>query len=171
MGTTQQLADFIVNHDMRDISSNVREQAVRCVVNWMACAIGGSNHPAVNCALAAAEPFMGPAQATIIGRRERADLLHAALLNRISSHVADFDDTHLATLVHPSGPVLAALLAYAQYHPMDGKRFIDAVILGIETECRVALGVYPAHYDIGWHITGTAGGFGAAAAVGRAMGL
>jgi 2-methylcitrate dehydratase PrpD len=31
--------------------------------------------------------------------------------------------------------------------------------------------VYPAHYDAGWHITGTAGTFGAAAAIGRLLGL
>jgi 2-methylcitrate dehydratase PrpD len=31
--------------------------------------------------------------------------------------------------------------------------------------------VFPAHYDVGWHITGTAGIFGAAAAVGRLRGL
>ena len=31
--------------------------------------------------------------------------------------------------------------------------------------------VYPDHYDRGWHITGTAGVFGAAAAVGKLLGL
>jgi 2-methylcitrate dehydratase PrpD len=31
--------------------------------------------------------------------------------------------------------------------------------------------VYPAHYDAGWHMTGTAGVFGAAAAIGRTIGL
>ena len=107
----------------------------------------------------------------LLGRSERVDALHAALLNGISSHVLDFDDTHLATLVHPSGPVLSALLAYSQYRPMSGKAFIDALVCGIEIECRIALGIYPSHYDVGWHITGTVGGFGAAAAVGRAMKL
>ena len=31
--------------------------------------------------------------------------------------------------------------------------------------------MYPEHYDVGWHITGTAGVFGAAAAAGRLLGL
>src|SRR3546814_8373174 len=42
---------------------------------------------------------------------------------------------------------------------------------GSEGEGRIGNAVYPDHYDRGWHITGTAGGFGAAAAVGRAIGL
>ena len=29
----------------------------------------------------------------------------AALLNGISSHTFDFDDTHLKTIIHPAGPV------------------------------------------------------------------
>ena len=38
-------------------------------------------------------------------------------------------------------------------------------------ECRIGNAVYPAHYDRGWHITGTAGVFGAAAACGKLLGL
>lgn len=171
MGTTQQLARFIAEYDTDAMPIDVREQAVRCLVNWAACAVGGSRHPAVNHALAALRPFIGKPQATLLGRSERVDALHAALLNGISSHVLDFDDTHLDTLVHPSGPVISALLALAQYQRMDGKTFVDAVACGIEVECRIALGIYPSHYNIGWHITGTVGGFGAAAAVGRALRL
>ena len=45
------------------------------------------------------------------------------------------------------------------------------MVLGIEVECRIGNAVYPAHYDRGWHITGTAGVFGAAAACGKLLGL
>ncbi|SHH67956.1 MmgE/PrpD family protein [Pollutimonas bauzanensis] len=171
MKTTESLARFVSEYDTRRIPDAVRHQAIRSLVNWAGCALGGARHPAVENALAAFRPFIGPAQASILGRPERVDALHAALFNGISSHVLDFDDTHLATLVHPSGPVLSALLAFAQYHPIDGKTFVDAIVFGIEVECRVAMGVGPAHYDAGWHVTGTAGGFGAAAAVGRALKL
>src|SRR5690606_9474354 len=36
---------------------------------------------------------------------------------------------------------------------------------------RVGNAVYPAHYEAGWHITSTAGVFGAAAAIGKLLGL
>src|SRR3546814_9595745 len=91
--------------------------------------------------------------------------LHAALLNGITSHVLDYDDTHLKTIIHPAGPVASALLALAEIRPLSGRDLLTALIVGIEVECRIGNAVYPDHYDRGWHITGTAGVFGAAAAV------
>src|SRR5207245_2566714 len=99
------------------------------------------------------------------------DVMHAALMNGISSHVFDYDDTHLRTIIHPAGPVASALLALSEYQPISGRDFVNALVLGVETECRIGNAVYPAHYDIGWHITGTVGPFGAAAAVGKILGL
>jgi 2-methylcitrate dehydratase PrpD len=171
MNVTEQLARFASTHDFSDIDTRVRHEAVRALVNWAACALGGANHEAVELAIKAFRPFFGAARANALGRAERMDAPHAALINGISSHVLDFDDTHLATLVHPSGPVMSALLAVAQHQPLSGRAFIDAIIAGIEIECRVALAVCPEHYNAGWHVTATAGVFGAAAAAGRALGL
>lgn len=171
MDTTETLATFITSFDGAKIPEPVRAIAVRSLVNWAGCALGGARHPALLNAITAMRPFIGAPQASVIGRHDCVDALNAALFNGISSHVLDFDDTHMATLVHPSGPVLSALLALAEYHPIDGNTFVEAIVFGIEVECRIALGVCPAHYDIGWHVTGTVGGFGAAAAVGRALKL
>ncbi len=92
-------------------------------------------------------------------------------MNGISSHVFDFDDTHLKTVIHPAGPVASALLALAEHRSISGRDFLTSLVVGIEAECRIGNAVYPAHYDRGWHITGTAGVFGAAAACGRSLGL
>jgi len=170
-GITEELAEFISNYDSTSIPSEVKKQAVRSLVNWIACALGGASHPAVTNALEALRPFTGAGHATVIGRPDRVDALNAALFNGISSHVLDFDDTHLATLVHPSGPVISALFALSEYKKIDGALFVASIIYGIEMECRIARGVCPAHYDRGWHVTSTAGVFGAAAAAGRALGL
>src|SRR3970282_1690764 len=97
--------------------------------------------------------------------------MQAALMNGITSHTFDFDDTHLKTVIHPSGPVASAILALAEHLPVTGEDFVHAFILGVEVECRIGNAVYPSHYDVGWHITGTAGVFGAAAASGRLPGL
>ena len=40
---------------------------------------------------------------------------------------------------------------------VSGRDFMHAFILGFEAESRVGNAVYPAHYDVGWHITGTVG--------------
>ena len=171
MEVTKILAQFVVDSRYADIPEKVRHEAKRSVLNWLGCAVGASRHEGIDIALAALSAFSGPAQASVLGRGERLDIMHAALLNGISSHMFDFDDTHLKTVIHPSGPVASALLALAEYRSMSGADFLHAFVLGVEVECRIGNAVYPSHYDVGWHITGTAGVFGAAAAVGRVLGL
>jgi len=170
---TRVLADYVVGSHYAQHPEAVRKEARRTLLNWIGCAIGGSRQETVDIAVTALAPFSGPAQASLLGRRERLDILHATLINGISSHVLDFDDTHLKTVIHPAGPVASAILALAEYRqpPVSGQAFIDALIVGVEVECRIGNAVYPAHYDRGWHITGTAGVFGAAAACGKLLGL
>lgn len=168
---TRTLAKFVVSGKYEDYPASVRKEAQRTLLNWTGCAVGGSRHATLDAAISALAPFSGPPQASVIGRRERMDILHASLMNGISSHVLDFDDTHLKTVIHPAGPVVSALLALSEYQPISGKDFVNAMILGIEVECRIGNAVYPAHYDRGWHITGTAGVFGSAAASGKVLRL
>jgi 2-methylcitrate dehydratase PrpD len=171
MEVTRTLAEFLVEHRYADIPEKVRHEAARSFLNWVGCAVGAARHEAVENALAALAPFSGPAEATVLGRGERLDIMLAALMNGITSHTFDFDDTHLKTVIHPSGPVASAILALAERRPVKGADFLHAFILGVEAECRIGNAVYPPHYDVGWHITGTAGVFGAAAAAGRLLGL
>eukprot|EP01034_Spumella_vulgaris_P002786 gene2786-3612_t len=95
----------------------------------------------------------------------------AALLNGITSHTFDFDDTHLKTIIHPAGPVASAVLALAEHRGASGRDVIDALVLGIDVACRVGNVMYPDHYDRGWHITGSTGMLGAAAGCARLLGL
>ena len=168
---TRILARYAVQAKAQDVPAAVKREALRSFLNWLGCAVGGSIHPTLDRTLDAIGPFVGKAQATVLGRGEKVDILNAALLNGISGHVFDFDDTHLKTIIHPAGPVAAAILALAEYQPVSGADFLHAFILGVEAECRIGNAVYPAHYDIGWHITGTAGVFGAAVAAGKLLGL
>jgi 2-methylcitrate dehydratase PrpD len=168
---TRQLARFIVASRFEDLPATVRHEGARTLLNWVGCAIGGSRHETVANAMAALSPFFGPPQATLCGRPERVDVLHAALLNGISSHVLDFDDTHIETAIHPAAPVAPAILALAEHRPVSGRDFMAGLVIGIETEFRIGMAVTPAHYRVGWHITGTAGVFGSAAAAGKLLGL
>ncbi|MGH8642420.1 MAG: MmgE/PrpD family protein, partial [Burkholderiales bacterium] len=170
MEVTRILARYLVNSRWEDIPQRVRHEASRALLNWLGCAVGSCRHETVERALAAMLPFSGPPQAAVLGRVERLDCLNAALVNGISSHVLDFDDTHVRT-VHPSAPVLPALLAYAEWRKLSGAQLVHAFILGVEAECRIGLSIFPEHYERGWHITGTAGVFGAAAAIGKLLAL
>jgi len=167
---TLTLARYLVNARYEDLPPAVIHEASRGLLNWMGCALGAACHETTQAVLDAQSPFFGAPQAQIVGRAQRADILHAALINGISSHVLDFDDTHYRA-VHPSAPVLPAILALAEWKRFSGRELVHAYVLGVEAEIRIALSVFPEHYDRGWHITGTAGVFGAAAAAGKLLGL
>ena len=168
---TRILAHWAATAELDQAPDAVRKEAARTLFNWVGVAVGGSQQDAPTHAAAALAPFSGPPQASLFGRRERLDALHAALINGISSHVLDFDDTHLRTIIHPAGPVASALLAFAEYRPVSGAELMNALLVGVEVECRLGNSVFPEHYAMGWHITGSTGVFGSAAAIGRLLGL
>jgi 2-methylcitrate dehydratase PrpD len=168
---TETLASYVLDARFEDIPEDVRHEACRALVNYLGCALGGAPDIAMDIAIRALGPFSGPPEARILGRGERMDALHASLMNGISSHVYDFDDTTPQNYMHPTSPLASAMFAYASVHPLTGRDFLHAFVLGFEVESRIGNAVYPAHYDAGWHITGTAGVFGAAAAIGKFLDL
>ncbi|KAH7194014.1 mmge/prpd family protein-like protein [Fusarium flagelliforme] len=172
--TTRRLATWSHNLQYSDLPEDVIRAAVRSFYNWAGCAIAGSRHEATKIAYQTLSPFFGPPTASLLGHQEalKADAQHAALINGIALHVHDYDDTHLDTIIHPTGPVASALLAVAEWKgEISGKDFITALVAGIEAECKAGLAVWPEHYDVGWHITSTVGSIGAAVAVSKVLGL
>ena len=168
---TSKLGEFVASHASRGWSDAVDHEAHRTFYNWLGCAVGAARHEAANAAVAAVAMLEPSPQSSILGRSERVDMASAALVNGITSHTFDFDDTHLKTIIHPAGPVASAALALAEHMRRTGRELVDALVLGVDVECRVGNAIYPDHYDRGWHITGSTGVLGAAAACARLMRL
>jgi 2-methylcitrate dehydratase PrpD len=171
MEVTRALSEYVVNLKFSDLPKDVVEGAKLCFLDWLGVTLSGSKEPLVNILAAVAEEQGGKHQATLIGRKKRASLLQAALINGGASHALDFDDVHLGMMGHPSAPVFPAILALGEWKKVSGEQFIAAFIAGFEAECRVSSIVYPEHYLCGWHATGTLGHFGAAAACANLIGL
>lgn len=168
---TQVLAKFVSTHPSRGWSDAVDHEAHRTFLNWAGCAVGAARHESAEAALAGVKMLQPAPQSSILGRSDKVDMASAALVNGITSHTFDFDDTHLKTIIHPAGPVASSLLALAEVTGATGRQVIDALVLGIDVACRIGNCMYPDHYDRGWHITGSTGTVGAAAACARLLGL
>lgn len=168
---TRILAQYALNTQYEDLPANIQQEASRAFVNFVGVTVGSCQHEAVNIAINSLRPISSSSQATILGRNERFDPLNAAFINGVSSHVFDFDDTHLVTNVHAAGPIAAALLAYAELKPVSGREFMNAFYLGVEYTIRLSNSLAPNHADVGWHVSGTHPTIGAAAAIGRLMRL
>lgn len=170
---TRTLARYAAQSRFEDLPAEVRHEGLRAFANFIGCAAGAAREDAVERMLAVVSEYDGGPQATVVGRRERLDVLNAALVNSLSSAALSFNDTHYQTVAHPSSPVGAAALAMAERRPVSGKDLVHAVVLGVELQCRagMVLCVPPAEVSVGLSMQGLVGGIGAAVAAGKLMGL
>jgi 2-methylcitrate dehydratase PrpD len=170
---TGQLARFVHQSRWQDLPAPVQHESVRAFVNAVGCAQGGASSAAVLHAMAGLDGLQATGPCTVLGTQRRLDPLNAAMVNGLGIGAHAFDDAHLATVAHPGAPGVAALLAYAELHPVRGTDFLHALVLSSELQCRLscALAVAPAQCEIGWYMTGVTGAVGVAAAVGKLMGL
>src|SRR4030095_1873870 len=145
LSETKTLASYLVSSRLDDIPQDVQHEARRALLNYVGCAVGGSREPAVETALKALEPYFGKPTAGLLARTERMDPLSASVINGISSHVFEYDDTMPKNYIHPSPPVASALFAYASANRVHGRDFIHAFLLGFETESRIGKGIFPAN--------------------------
>jgi len=143
---------------------DAREVARHCILDFLGVAVAGSREPLTKILVNEIVKPEGSSEAGLIGSGQRASRLSAALVNGAAAHALDFDDAHMEMGGHPSVPVLPAVLALADTTGSNGREVLEALVIGIELECRLGALIGAQHYAIGFHSTGTVGTFGAAAA-------
>lgn len=139
---------------------------------------------AVGCALAARQEHfalkLAPAIASladtagtrgVIGFAHRLPLRDAIWLNGVLAHGLDYDDTHMAGVVHLTVSVLPAVLSLAAQRKATGAQMLLAYIAGVEAGARIASVVKGGLHTQGFHPTGVVGAFACAVAAGQLMGL
>lgn len=169
---TRALARFVGTSCWTDIPAHVRHEATRAFLNWVGCAHGGALHASVDQAIAGLAALANDGNCRVIGRKKRLDPMGAALINGLSVGLHAYDDAHVQTVIHPAAPTVAALLAHAELHPVNGVDFLHALVLSHEIQSRLscALAVAPARSHVGHYMTGLIGAIGVAAALGKLMG-
>ncbi len=168
---TEDLARTLDRTRTEDIPDDVLRTGKACLLDTLCVALAGCQEPLVDILDSVVSEFGRPEGATLIGRGRKAGAPDAALVNGAAAHALDFDDMHIASASHPSVPAISAALAVAEHVHASGAELLRAIVLGIETTVRIGESVNPAHYQRGWHATGTLGHFGAVVAAGTLMKL
>lgn len=171
MPITIDLAKLVCDTRDEDIPPAVLQHTKHCLMNLLGVALHATQNPAPRILLDLFEEEGGHARASVLGFGVKTTLQNAALANGFLAHLDDFDDTFLPTVFHPSAPTIPPALALAEHHHVSGRAFLTACALGLEIACRVASVVQAVRHGAVWHMTGTVGPFGAAAAAGRLLGL
>lgn len=168
------LAKRITNYRWNKLPSAVREHAKWSFVNFLGCAIAGSDHDAVKRAGRALHVKALSGESVLLGRLSRTMPDLAALLNCIAASVHAFDDTHADSIVHASSVVGSAVIAMSGSipRPVSGQMLLEAFACGVELMCRLskAISAPRAQIDRGWSQSGLTGSIGSAAACSKLMG-
>jgi 2-methylcitrate dehydratase PrpD len=171
LNVTTDLCAFLSSFTFDDLPEEAVHQGRRGVMDWIGCALAGSQHPTITRLLAVLSEIGGSSQASVLGRQTKLGLLEAPIANGQMGHVLDFDDTHMGGVVlHASSPILSALFALSEKSPFNGRDLIAAYCAGFEAGVRTGQGA-PGHHAGGWHLTGTLGSIAAGAAAGKLLGL
>jgi 2-methylcitrate dehydratase PrpD len=172
VGPTATLAEFIVNLRRDGAPDGVRRVLQEAVVDAVGCGLFGLTTPAGRIIQEFAREQGGPQEATLwASGGVRVSSANAALALGTIIHAFDFDDHHRSK-IHPGAAVLPAVLALGEPLNIDGETCLAALAAGYEVMARVSLAANPSSSRMrGWHLTGTCGTFGAAAAAAVILGL
>jgi 2-methylcitrate dehydratase PrpD len=177
-GLTEYVGKFIASTKYEDIPQDAIELSKKSILDGLGLALAGSRaQTGAICREYVENLGICDAKATIIGSSKKTSPRFAAFVNGVSIHADDYDDTQLSAakdrvyglLVHPTVPVLPALLALTEGRTISGKDLMLAYHLGVEVECKIAEAISPRHYQDGFHSTGTCGPFGSAAACAKIL--
>src|SRR5438874_2884149 len=177
-GLTNYVGKFVVETRYEDVPREVIELGKKSILDGLGLALAGSRAQTGAICRRYLEHLGGcGGKATVVGSGLKTSPRFAAWTNGISIHADDFDDTQLSAakdrvyglLVHPTVPVLPAILAQAEGESVSGKEFMLAYHIGVEVECKIAEAISPRHYQDGFHSTGTCGPFGSAAACAKVL--
>jgi len=170
-GITQQLARFIAGLRVDALPSRTREILRLALVDAIGCGLYGLQTPAGRILAQFAAEQGGPEETGLWGHGKRVSVLNAVLLAGTAVHGFDFDD-HSRAKIHPGAIVVPVVLAMGERQKASADLLLAAMAAGYETMNRVSQAANPSRARMrGWHLTGTAGTFAAAAAASVILGL
>ena len=171
MPIQEALADFVTNLDHGDIPGTVRTRALHHMLDAAGIAMASTRYEFAHKTLSGLKGIAGKGDVPVIGMPAALPVRDAATMNGFLCHGLDYDDTHVAAIVHPTASVFPAVLSTAAHVGASGEELVTAYIAGVETAARIGMVAKSQFHQVGFHPTGMVGVFGCALAAGRLMGL
>lgn len=168
---TTALAGFALGLGHGDIPAEVRTRAHHTMLDAAGIALASTRYPFAHPVLAGLQAFGDRGDVPVFGMAARLTARDAATMNGLLCHGLDYDDTHIAGIVHATASLLPACFSAAAMTGCTGREMVTAYIVGVETATRLGMAARGAFHQSGFHPTGMIGIFGCVLAAGRLMGL
>jgi 2-methylcitrate dehydratase PrpD len=168
----RRLGDWCAELTWQQLPAIVQTRATDLTLDLIGVAIRGSSEASSEPVRNLVRGYANAHGSSGVGLADRLVPAAAALLNGSAAHSIELDDVTRESSLHPGVTVIPAALAVAEQRGCTGLAFLEAVVAGYEVVMRVGNALNPAAaYERGFHPTGVAGAFGAAAASARLLGL
>lgn len=166
-----QVAQFAAALDYEAIPARVKERARIQILDAVGVGLASNAYPFASRAIAGIEALGGADDCGVLGRAERLPFRDAALANGILIHGLDFDDTHIASIVHATAACLPAAMSLGQHLGVSGRDLMVAYVAGMEVAIRIGASVKGGFHHAGFHGTGIVSHFSSAIVAGKLLGL
>jgi 2-methylcitrate dehydratase PrpD len=167
----RRLAQFSESLHFEDIPPEVVEKTKHLVLDTLGVCLGSTRLDFGNAVLGLVSRWGGAPEATLIGGKSKVPVQNAAFCNGVLGHGQDYDDTHLESVVHPSGGLVPVALAAAERTGRSGRDTLAALIVGLETSIRIGMPALNRFHLRGFHTTSIAATFGAALSTAKLDGM
>ena len=168
---TRPLAAFASELAFAELTPPLVQKLKVAILDAVGCGLHGASLPWAQIVNRWVAAQGGPKEATLWNQRFQGPCAGVALGLGVMIHSFDFDDYHNAK-IHPGAAVIPAALTVGEALNASGPEVLTAVAAGYEVMIRVSLATGPNASRLkGWHLTGTTGTFGAAAAAGNLLKL
>ena len=168
---TRELSNLITKINYDDIPKDVISISKKAILDGIGVAIAGSRDNASNIMCNFVKKMNCEKVSTVILKSFKTTSLLAALANGTMMHSLDYDDVNWKGVLHPTAVILPAILSLGEERSNNGEDILAAYVLGVETAIKIARGIFPIHYNKGWHPTSSLGTIGAAVATGKILKL
>ena len=169
MDAIRALSEHVARTRYRDLPSAAVSAAKTFLQDTIGVGVAGSAGPWVDDLLTCLAGWGAADQASVFARGARFPAPSAALANAYQIHNSEFDCVHEGAVVHAMTAVVPAALAHAERRGgVRGEQLITALVLGVDVACHIGAASRAA---LRFFRPGTAGGFGAVAAVSTLIGF
>lgn len=165
------LADFAASLEFETIPPEVVQAAGDHLLDAIGVGLAAASLPAANKYAAAIRELGKGDDATVLGLPGRWPAASAALHNGTLIHSLEFDDTHIASVVHGSSVLAAAALAVAEKSKASGRDLLKAYVAGWEAFIRLGLAAPGKLQPRGFQLTSVGGSSIAALVSSMLLGL
>ncbi|MEW6671260.1 MAG: MmgE/PrpD family protein [Thermodesulfobacteriota bacterium] len=168
---SQKISQYACDFRLQDVPGDVLLKAKSLMIDAIGLCFATADMQYSDIAYRVVSEIGGAPESTVIGKSRKIPAIWAVLLNGIQIHGHDYDDTHAGSVAHTEPVIVPIALAFGERNHLTGIQILEALVLGLEFDCRIGLASRGGFHKRGFHTTALAGTMGGVITAAKALNL